>query len=150
VVVDVLEHGHPPRRSQQRAGSRERAAVGGGEGAAVDGESHDRVHHRGGRDEHRSLERGQVVVQGLELPRRHQHGAHAVRGPEQAADDQRALGDEQAGPAPQLDAAPECRVGQPDVVGDARVGGVLDGDDGHPGMMPAVLCSAHHARTREP
>jgi DNA-binding protein HU-beta len=76
------------------------------------------------------FEVGEDIGQHRMLRRRHQDGSHRPTRLDQRPHDQRRFGDEE--PSLRLDATPELRIGQPDVVDEPRIRGVIDANDGHP------------------
>ncbi len=132
VVVDRFQDRHPAGRAQHVGRRGQGPAPHGGEGAAVHVVAGDLLGQAGA--DHVDRCRGVVddVAHDVGPLRGQQHRPHRVPGVPGAADDLLALGDEQAlgGFAP----AAQFHVGQAGVVVQARVVGVLDGDEfGHGG-----------------
>lgn len=70
-----------------------------------------------------------------------------VSGAQQLADDEDAFGDEQAPGALDLDAAPQVAVGQPDVVRQSGIVGIVDRDRAERGVRRTAQAAYSRRRT---
>ncbi len=141
-VVGSLRGARAADRAEQFVGRRQRLALHRREGAAVHVVAGDAFGQFGADRVHGRRDLVDDVAHQVDPLRREQHGAHLVPGVPGASDHLLPLGDEQA--LGRLPPAPELDVGQTDVVAQAGVVGVVDGDEiSHRLILPCPVCGAN-------
>ncbi len=124
-----------PRRAQHLGRRWQRPPVRGRDRAPVQLEADDSSQHRWRGDVHRHADRGQDVVQRGVLVGGDEHRSHAAPRTEEPPHDERRFGDEESRLG--LDATPQLRVREIDIVRQARIVGIVNGQGrGHRGTLP--------------